>query len=246
MEKTLAEEIGAWLLSEMDSRPKKRSTTYLLGKHWEVLPDVWPPDPVTRLFTTWLPFTAGSRFLEVGCGAGMTCVVAAQHGCASVVGLDINPQAAENTLLNAQRHGVSDLVTAYTSDVFDALDSSAKFDMIFSNPPQIKMAVGREHSMGAEAAALDPGFVMHRRFFRHVGEFLAQDGRIYMGANEAVGDAPELERIAAEAGFVGRKLRTEPVQIPAALIGLTPAVKAAADEHGILSLDVSMFEFRRP
>lgn len=245
MNSALAEDLAKWLLSEIDSADNARTSTYLLGMRWDLLPGVWPPDPVTRLFTSWLPFVSGERFLEVGCGAGVTCIVAAQRGCEAVVGLDINAAAAENTRLNAAQHGVADRVTALASDLFEELGEDDRFDVIFSNPPQIKASVGRSHSTGIQAGALDPGFSMHRRFFQEVGLYLAEGGRIYMGANEAIGDAAELQRVAADAGFVGRKYRTAPIQIPGAVVGLTPAVRAAVDQHGILKLDITMFEFRR-
>ncbi|MCA1674388.1 MAG: 50S ribosomal protein L11 methyltransferase, partial [Actinobacteria bacterium] len=52
--------------------------------------------------------TKNHRLLEMGCGAGVAWVLAAQHGCDRVVALDINPAAVENTRRNAARYGVTD------------------------------------------------------------------------------------------------------------------------------------------
>ncbi len=62
---------------------------------------------------------AGARCLDVGCGCGILAVQLGLNGAASVHAIDIDRNAVANTLANAFRNGVSDLVTGDTADLFD-------------------------------------------------------------------------------------------------------------------------------
>ncbi|MEU3231011.1 methyltransferase [Nocardiopsis alba] len=245
MENALAAEVGDWLLSRTEGSDGARSTTTLMGMRWDVLPGVWKPNPGTRLFTSWLPLAEGSRFLEVGCAAGVTCVVAAKSGCTRVVGLDVVPAATENTRRNAARHGLAGRVEALTSDLFAELDPEDEFDLVCSNPPLVRAPESRRHATEVERSVFDPGYALHRRFFQEVRPHLADGGRIYMLTSETLGDPAGLRALAADAGFSGRVYRSESIGIPAVLMGSPPAATAAADEQGVVHVDFTMFEFQR-
>jgi release factor glutamine methyltransferase len=244
-EKTVGAEVGEWLMSQSKKPGGARTTTMLLGLRWDVLPGVWQPNPGTGLFTSWLPLGDGLRFLEIGCAAGVTCVVAARSGCSRVVGLDIVAAATQNTRRNAARHRVAAQVEAYTSDLFAELDSDEQFDLICSNPPLVRAPDTYEHGGELERSVFDPGYELHRRFFQEVGPHLAEGGRIYLFTSETLGDPAGLRKFAADAGFTGRVHRQESVGIPAAVMGSPPAAVAAADKHGVLQVDFTMLEFTR-
>ncbi|MFD4941846.1 methyltransferase domain-containing protein [Streptomyces sp. NPDC058239] len=91
-------------------------------------------------------------------------MLTAQHGSEHVVALDINPAAAENTRRNAARHGVSDRITALTSDLFDALEPAEPFDLVFWNTPSIEAPASYSYAGQIERAVFDPGYEMVRRF----------------------------------------------------------------------------------
>ncbi|WP_097869297.1 methyltransferase [Streptomyces sp. rh34] len=245
MEYDLGGEVAEWMLSRTGAPHGARSTTTLMGLQWDVFPGVWHPNPGTRLFTSWLPIADGCRLLEVGCAAGVTCVVAARGGCTRVVGVDIYPAATDNTRRNAARHGVAGRVEALTSDLFAELDEDDVFDVICSNPPLAKAPESRRIDTATEQMVYDPGYELHRRFFREVGPHLADDGRIYVLTSETLADPAELRTLAAEAGFSGRVHASEAIGIPASVMGSTPAVVAAADEHGVVRVDFTMLEFQR-
>ncbi|MCO1579145.1 methyltransferase [Crossiella sp. SN42] len=246
MENALATEVGEWLLSQAGGPGRAQSATTLMGMRWDVLPGVWQPNPGTRLFTSWLPLADGVRFLEVGCAAGVTCVMAARLGCARVVGLDIVPAAVENTRRNAARHGVAGRVEAFTSDLFAALDADDQFDLVCSNPPLVRAPGSRRYAAQIERSVFDPGYSLHRRFFHEVRPYLAEGGRIYLLTSETLGDPAGVRHMAAEAGFTGQVYRREAIRIPAVVMGSPPAAVAAADQHGIVHVDFTMLEFRRP
>ncbi|MFF5972943.1 methyltransferase [Streptomyces sp. NPDC012769] len=248
MDNELGYELGNWVVSQIQSPDRPTQTTFtLLDQEWDLLPEVFPPftDPGPGLFASWVPYEKGIRFLEMGCGAGVSAVLAAQRGAERVVALDINPAAAENARRNAARHGVSDRVTALASDLFDALEPAEPFDLVFWNTPFIEAPESRPYAGQIERAVFDPGYEMVRRFFRDVVPHLAPGGRVYIGTSEAMGNKEKLLRAAADAGFRGRRHRSESVELPAADFPASPVVAAHTDERGIVGMDFTMYEFLR-
>ncbi|MFI8966902.1 methyltransferase [Streptomyces sp. NPDC053493] len=248
MDNKLGYELGTWVVDQIRSpdRPA-RSTFSLLDREWELLPEVFPPytDPGPGLFASWVPYEKGDRFLEMGCGAGIAAVLAADAGCARVLAADINPAAVENTRRNAARHGVADRVTALASDLFDALDPAERFDVVFWNTPFIEAPEDRPYAGQIERAVFDPGYELVGRFFRDVVRHLADGGRVFLGTSEAMGNPDKMLRAAADAGFEGRRHRSESVGLPAADFGDSPVVRAHTDEHGTVHMDFTMYVFTR-
>lgn len=75
---------------------------------------------------------SGQRFLDMGCGTGVIGIAAAKMG-AEVVCSDINPDAIETTLVNAEINRVS--LRAVKSEGFDSLRDQGSFDLIACNAP---------------------------------------------------------------------------------------------------------------
>jgi release factor glutamine methyltransferase len=124
---------------------------YLVGRKefyklpFEVTPAVLIPRPATeslvmRAVDAIKPLPA-PRVLDVGTGSGCIAIsVARQHAGATVVAVDVSEDALAVARRNAERHGVADRVSFKTSDLFDALNGAAPFDLIVSNPPYIAAA----------------------------------------------------------------------------------------------------------
>ena len=151
----------------------------LLERTWDLVPGVFSPTytPVTRLFTSWLPYPEGGSFLEIGTGAGVTAVCAALAGCARVVATDISEAAVENASLNAVRHGVDDRVEVVLSDLFDAL-AGERFDAVYWNSSFTRVPADTELDDVLEASFVDPGYRAHERFLAEVSDHLAPRGRV--------------------------------------------------------------------
>ncbi|MBE8520929.1 methyltransferase [Amycolatopsis sp. H6(2020)] len=244
----LGYELGSWTLSRIEDPGNSPQTTFsLLDMEWDLLPEVFPPytDPGPGLFASWVTYPAGHSFLEMGCGAGVASVLAAQRGCTEVLALDVNPAAVENTRRNAARHGVTDRVTAMHSDLFDALDGAEKFEVVFWNSPFIEAPEDLEYGKDIERAVLDPGYRLQRRFFQDARKHLTDSGRIYLGTSEAMGNTEKTLQVAADAGFTATRHRSELIDLPAAEFDQTPVVKANTNEHGTMRMDFTMYEFRR-
>ncbi|RZD58835.1 SAM-dependent methyltransferase [Streptomyces albidoflavus] len=173
----------------------------LLDREWELLDGVFSPTytPVTGLFTTWLPFPDGGSFLEIGSGTGVTAVVAAQEGCASVTALDLSEEAVENTRRNAARHGAGDRVRVLRSDLFSALGPEERFDLIYWNSNFAEPPEGFVNETDLHHAFFDPGYDAHRRFLREAPARLNPGGRVLLGFSN-IGNVELLRALAAESG----------------------------------------------
>lgn len=93
--------------------------------------------PTTHLCLAWLQteMPPASHLLDYGCGSGILAIAAALLGAPDVVGVDIDEQAVESTMLNARANGVS--VSAMLPDdlpagVFDVVVAN-----ILSNPLKV-------------------------------------------------------------------------------------------------------------
>ncbi len=97
------------------------------------------------------------RILDIGCGSGALAVtLAAELPQASVVAVDISPQAVAKTLLNAERHKVAERVQCDVGDLFVAVQG--RFDIIVSNPPYI--AQHERPSLSADVVRYEPGLAL--------------------------------------------------------------------------------------
>jgi len=78
---------------------------------------------------------AGRHVADIGTGTGILALAAARAGAASVVAVDINPNAVRSASDNARANGLGERVTALCSDLLSALPARPLFDVILSNPP---------------------------------------------------------------------------------------------------------------
>lgn len=97
--------------------------------------------PTTALCLEWLSGAdlTGKSVLDYGCGSGLLGIAALKLGAASVVGVDIDPQALTATRENAAQNDVSDRITVQTPEI--RLDGA--FDVVLANilaQPLIQLA----------------------------------------------------------------------------------------------------------
>jgi methylase of polypeptide subunit release factors len=119
----------------------------------------------------------GKRVLDVGTGSGVLALAAARAGAASVVALDVNPNAACTAADNAHLNGLGGRVTALCSNLMSALTPGPLFDVMISNPPYFA-GEARDLADRAWHAGAD-----HRHIaslFDQARERLKPGGRIYI------------------------------------------------------------------
>jgi ribosomal protein L11 methyltransferase len=93
--------------------------------------------PTTHLCLKWLQtdMPANSRLLDYGCGSGILAIAAALLGASEVVGVDIDEQAVQSTLLNASANGVE--VQALLPDDLPQGEFDVVVANILSNPLKV-------------------------------------------------------------------------------------------------------------
>ncbi len=73
----------------------------------------------------------GRTVLDMGCGSAILAILAASKGAKSVVGIDIDDWAVENSIENVADNGYSDSVSITLGDA--AAIATSKFDVVLAN-----------------------------------------------------------------------------------------------------------------
>lgn len=75
---------------------------------------------------------AGLRCADVGCGCGILTVQLALNGAAAVHAIDVEQAAVANTIANAHRNGVGEIVTGQATDLYQWQPAS-RFDLVVAS-----------------------------------------------------------------------------------------------------------------
>ena len=116
--------------------------------------------------------------LELGSGAGVAAVLAANAGC-RVVATDVVPEAVECARENALLNGVADRVDSRLGDCYEPVRGMT-FDLICTNPPQMPTPSGRERDdpvAAADNGGLD-GWEILDKVIQGAPAHLAPGGRL--------------------------------------------------------------------
>jgi NOL1/NOP2/sun family putative RNA methylase len=147
-----------------------------------------------EVFTRHFPDVRGEDILEVGSGTGVTSLVLARRGARRIVAVDINPDAVENTRLNAERNK-ADIVEVRLSDVFSGISTEEAFDTIYWNLPFIHVPRLFEYQSDLERALFDPGYSYTERFLKQARRHSRRGGRLLLGLGDFA-DLPRIRRMA--------------------------------------------------
>ncbi len=146
------------------------------------------------------------NFCEIGCGSGViSCTIALSNPEINIIATDINPNASQNTFLNAQKHGVEKQIEVKTGDVLDSVSIDTKFDSIFWALPFGFLDPGTNLSL-EELQVFDPGYKSIRKFFSTAKKHLKQNGKIYIGFSSDLGHCDLLYAIADENNLKLKKI----------------------------------------
>lgn len=99
-------------------------------------PGVHVPPPSTIELARLLDVRPGERVLELGCGTGLLAIAAAKLGAGHVVAVDLDGQALDAAMKNAQLNGLSDRIEARAGSWYEAVKAGERFDVIIATPPQ--------------------------------------------------------------------------------------------------------------
>ena len=156
----------------------------------------------TFFFNENLPICANDEFLEIGCGTGFISVNFALKG-ANVTATDINQNAIKNTKLNSILHSTENKIKILYSDVFENINNSLRFDVIFWNVPFIFQTVKEISKL--EQSVFDIEYNGIRNYISNVKFYLKSKGRAFLGFSSSSGNKALLESICQQNEF-GLKL----------------------------------------
>ena len=102
--------------------------------------------------------------LDMGCGSGILSIAAASRFGATVLAVDIDPEAARVAAESANRNGVTDMVTAQSGNGYrtKGVRKGAPYDLILSNilaRPLVKMAPSLAKVLSPKGTAILSGFL---------------------------------------------------------------------------------------
>ena len=161
---------------------------------FDVPEDVYEPAEDSFLFAENLTVNSGEDVLDVGTGSGILAIVAARYA-KCVVAVDLNPFAIRIAKSNAELNRVSDKMAFLQADLFTALHSNAKFDVILFNAPYLPSEEGEASSwIGRSWAGGASGREVVDRFIKTVAGYLKPNGRVLLmqstltGVEETIGN----------------------------------------------------------
>ncbi|XP_078353635.1 release factor glutamine methyltransferase-like [Oculina patagonica] len=203
---------------EMISLATTKPRTNIMGKEFLIFPGVMHPDAwsdcieiMNKLILEELKGDLTKKaeeesfdFLEVGCGAGYTAILAALASpkC-HVLATDINETAVKNTIENAKLHGVDARVKVVISDVFShEIFTGKKFNMIYWDPPWFGQGTepGTDLDM-ITRSMIDPKYQGIRRYLLEAKNYLKENGRIFVAFSFTIGSKELFDRVVKEAGW---------------------------------------------
>lgn len=98
----------------------------------------------------------GQEIADIGTGSGLLALLAARSG-ARALALDINPAAVGCASANSRRNSLAERMEVLESDVFEAVETGRRFDLVVTNPPFYPRAA-KGPSDHAFASGLDHAF----------------------------------------------------------------------------------------
>jgi release factor glutamine methyltransferase len=159
----------------------RTAITHVAGFRLTVPPTVFHP----KVFLTSKYFAgfigkldlSGKRVAEVGTGSGILSLAAARAGAASVVAIDINPNAAGAASSNARDNGLGERVRGVCSNLLSAVAARQLFDVIITSPPSFP---GEPRDLADRAWHAGPHYRDIAALFDQARERLAPGGVVYL------------------------------------------------------------------
>jgi len=132
----------------------------------------------TEMLTSNFPFKTGEDFLEIGCGIGVTSIIAAKYHNNKVIAIDINPNAVAVTEKNICLHELQSQIKVKQSNVFSNMENET-FDTIYWDLPYVYSDLNTLTIL--QRSVCDPGYEHIEEFLKDVRSFLKPEGRIIVG-----------------------------------------------------------------
>jgi release factor glutamine methyltransferase len=142
--------------------------------------NVYEPAEDSFLFAENLVVREGDDVLDVGTGCGILGVVAAKKA-GKVVAVDLNPYAVRCAKENARLNGILDKMFFVQGDLFTAIRSGERFDLVLFNAPYLPSESAEEASwLGCAWSGGVAGRKVIDRFISEAPKYLKRNGRVFL------------------------------------------------------------------
>jgi len=108
--------------------------------------------------------------------------------CERLTLADVNPDAIAAVEETLRRHDLTERVAVHLSDNLKGIPRTERWDMVVGNPPHFPEALPRHVADGFVLRSVDPGFRLHREFYREIGSFLNPGATIMLVESTVAGD----------------------------------------------------------
>src|SRR6185436_17293919 len=118
--------------------------------------------------------------------------------CEKLTLADINPEAVKAVRKTIAENKLEGRVTVYESDCLEQIPASEKWDLVVSNPPHFD---GDSDDYKASIRLIDPGFEIHKKFYRDVKKFLNPGASVIIQENGSGTHFEDFEPMIRENGL---------------------------------------------
>ena len=147
---------------------------------FNIYENIYEPAEDSFLFAENLDMEEGAQALDVGTGCGMLGILAAKKA-GSVVAIDLNPYAIRCARENSTLNNVRSKIDFIQTDLFNALNTKATFDLIIFNAPYLPSDECEAESwIGRSWAGGVNGRQVIDRFISEVPMHLNPNGRVLL------------------------------------------------------------------
>ncbi len=230
---SLPDDIEAQFRALVHERAGRKPLQHITGRQWfwrhefQVTPDVLIPRPETELIVeAALDLLRGERsplVVDVGTGSGCIALsLAAELPEATVVGVDISPEALRVATENRKRLGLGGRVRLVEGDLLGPVrDLSGRVDLVACNPPYV--AEGdplspevREHEPAVALFPPGDAFSVYRRLVPQAFALLRPGGSLLLEVGKGMADG--VKQICVAAGFAVPRVITDLQAIPRTVV----------------------------
>jgi ribosomal protein L3 glutamine methyltransferase len=163
-------------------------------------------ETIQRQFQPWLDPDRVSRVLDVGTGSACIAIACAYaFPDAEVDAVDVSTDVLEVARINVERHHLQGRLHLIRSNLFQALPSDRRYDLIVSNPPYVdaldmsQLAPEFRHEPRLALEAGQDGLDLVREILREAPSRLSERGVLVV---EVGNSAPALEAAFPDVPFV--------------------------------------------
>ncbi len=212
----LSDPVRAKMRELVQRRAQSEPVAYLVGHReffsldFDVTRDVLIPRPDTETLVMAVLDAAKPlaepKILDLCTGSGCVAIAVAKNCPAAIVtATDLSPAALTVAKENAEKHKVDQRVTFQEGDLFAAVGSEERFDIIAGNPPYVTTA--ELETLATDIRKYEPrqaldggpdGLDVVRRIVRDAAAHLQPGGSIFLEISPEQGDA--VQQIFTEAG----------------------------------------------